>query len=299
MSHKLKLPDILPEYPSMLHLPWKPNNKGDKVAGWDVADLILGKVHVTTQEKVDGAQSAMAFVEGHPVVRSRSRILRKGQELKNPSQKQFASAWNWMHDNRHKFEWLEKHVGPVSVYGEWMVQQHGMEYDYLPDWFIAYELFDYEKRISLDPVRAANYLLMAGFEAIPIESPVLLPSWEVLEEMANRKSHFHTSARREGVVVKVSDGEKITHRFKMVRQGFRAPSWAIPSRGTDSDETWLEQTSRRILGRILRQQWPVFPVREYGRCGHPENRTVARWSQKSGAAQLVHLSKRADPPTHE
>ena len=26
--------------------------------------------------------------------------------------------------------------------------------------------------------------------------------------------------KREGVIVKVSDGEVITHRFKMVRQGF-------------------------------------------------------------------------------
>jgi hypothetical protein len=129
--------DVLPEYPSMIHLPWKPNNKGDKVAGWDVADLILGKINVTTWEKIDGANCGMAYLDGHPVVRSRSKILRKGQELKNPSQKQFASAWNWMHDNRHKFEWLAEKVGPVSVYGEWMLQQHGMEYDALPDWFVT------------------------------------------------------------------------------------------------------------------------------------------------------------------
>jgi hypothetical protein len=69
-------------------------------------------------------------------------------------------------------------------------------------------------------VKASNYLMMVGFATIPLESPVLLPSWEVLEEMANRPSHFHSKDKREGVVVKVSDGARITHRFKMVREGF-------------------------------------------------------------------------------
>lgn len=216
---KIGFKDVLPEYPSMLHLPWKPNAKGDRVAGWDVGHLVLGTHNVTVQEKLDGANCGMAFFDGHPVVRSRSKILRKGQELKRPSTKQFASAWNWMHENTEKFRRLDEMLGPVSVYGEWLVQQHGMEYDRLPDWFVAYEVYNYDQSFSLDPLSASFYLTEAGFETIPFESPIPIAGWDMLEEMASRPSAFGTGLR-EGVVVKVSDGRRITDRFKMVRQGF-------------------------------------------------------------------------------
>lgn len=216
--------DVLPEYPATLHLPWKPNSKGDKVATPQEAAVIFDGEITCVQEKIDGANCGMAYLDGHPVVRNRTKILRKGQEMKNPSLAQFSSAWNWMHQNKAKFDALEEH-GPFSVYGEWMVQQHGMEYDALPDWFIAFDVYDWERGVYIDPLIAEKVLLFCGFCVIPLSfyadpKPYQPLTYEFLETVANLPSWFAVDKKREGIIVKASDGKQIISKFKMVRQGF-------------------------------------------------------------------------------
>ena len=201
---------ILPEYPSTLHLPYKPNSKGDKIASeFDVLPIFEGPM-TYIQEKIDGANCGMAYIDGHPVLRNRTKILRKGQELKNPSKAQFASAWNWMHKREKSFKALNE-CGPYSIYGEWMVQQHGMAYDKLPDWFIGYDIYDWEKSQFLDIVKAVSVAEDCGFEFIEpeyadnpkIEQPI---TYKLIEEFANLPSWYAMDKKREGVIVKVSDG---------------------------------------------------------------------------------------------
>jgi len=224
--------EILPEYPSVRHLPWNPNAKSDKIATkQEFFDAIAGDKKIFVQEKIDGANCGMGFLDGYPVVRTRTKILRKGQELKNNSQKQFASAWNWMHDRKDRFDKL-KEAGPYTVYGEWMIQQHGMFYDNLPEWFVAYDLFDYEKCHFVDPGKANSILKNCNFSVIPFElnpaffftADLSIPSSHMssnlFEAFANNPSNFAVNAKREGIVVKISDGEYVTDQFKMVRQGF-------------------------------------------------------------------------------
>lgn len=143
--------------------------------------------------------------------------------LNNPSAAQFASAWNWMHQNKSMFLNLDQH-GPYSVYGEWMVQQHGMEYDALPDWFIAYDVYDFEKGHYIDPKKADEVLRTCGFFVVPTLLYGKLDGYETLETMANGLSEYTVGAKREGIVVKVSNGEAVTTKFKMVRQGFEQGS---------------------------------------------------------------------------
>jgi hypothetical protein len=216
---KASIKDVLPEYPATRHLPWKPNNKSDRVASFEEAAVIFVGDRTCVQEKIDGANCGMAYIDGHPVVRNRTKVLRKGQELKNPSKAQFASAWNWMHQNKAKFDILAEQ-GPYSVYGEWMIQQHGMVYDTLPDWFIAFDVYDWEKCHYIDPEKADKVLLNSGFSQVSNLFFGKLDSYETLEQLSNEKSGFTASGQREGIVVKVGNGDSITTKFKMVRQGF-------------------------------------------------------------------------------
>lgn len=206
-----RLTDYLPEYPSVLHLPYRPNARGDKIATPEEASVIFSDP-VSVQEKVDAANCGMAYVDGHPMLRSRSKVLRKGHTLKNASQKQFASAWNWMHARRKNFQRL----GNYAVYGEWMVQQHGMYYDRLPAWFIAYDLWDWEEQKFLPFDEALARLNLAGFDTVPELFRGRLESYEQLERLANGASRYSTDQPREGLVVKTK-----SRRFKMVRQGFQ------------------------------------------------------------------------------
>lgn len=210
---------ILPEFPKTRHLPWKPNTvRGDLVVSEDEAKVIFENPRTYVQEKVDGANSGMALVNGEPIIRNREHILRKGFMKDTPAKKQFASIWGWFYDHKENFETLNNLLGPVSVYGEWMVQIHGMVYDALPDWFLAYDVYDYETEKFFDPELAMDALQKAGFSVVPTLK-VGVSSYEELEKLANDNSPF-AAIPREGVYVKVSDGKWQVDRFKMVRQGF-------------------------------------------------------------------------------
>ena len=216
------LKSLLPEYPATRHLPWKPNTKGDHIADESEAAVVFGS-RCMVQEKIDGANCGMALVDGHPVIRNRTKLLRKGDLSKNlnPSLAQFAAAFTWFYKNLEKFEKIVNLAGPVTVYGEWMVQQHGMKYDLLPDWFVAFDLYDQEKGNYIDPFTGMDMLARAGFSVIPGELSSPVESYEQLEEIANRPSRYASGEKREGIYVKVSDGKWVTDRFKMVREGFQ------------------------------------------------------------------------------
>jgi ATP-dependent RNA circularization protein (DNA/RNA ligase family) len=219
---KTKKPsDILPEFPRMRHLPWKPNTeRGDLVLSEEESQVIFeGKVYV--QEKVDGSNCGMTIVDGQPLIRGRSKFIRKGYLPKTSATKQFASIFNWWHAQKKKFERLEKEAGPVSIYGEWMKAQHGMKYDRLPGWFIAFDLYDYDRCQFIDTAKAHDILDDCGFCTCPLLYQGRLSGYEQLDTLVNENTEFAKDEQREGLVVKVSDGDWLTHKFKMVRPGFK------------------------------------------------------------------------------
>jgi atypical dual specificity phosphatase len=229
----VKEKEILPEFPRTAHLPHKPNtDKTDRVAT-DAEAAVIWTALVNVEEKIDGASCGMTLHEGEPLIRSRDHILRKGYHKKNSAAKaQFASVWNWWYANKAKFEFIAE-AGPYSVYGEWCVAQHGIAYNRLPDWFIAYDLYNYDRRFWEPSDVTARLLHEAGFNM-----PSLLlrgrmesladfqaPDWERLEGWANLQSAW-SDTKAEGFYLKVFDSKQVTHRFKMVREDYvRGALW--------------------------------------------------------------------------
>lgn len=212
---------ILPSYPRTAHLPWKPNAAdGDRVAWEPEANVIFRTdLDVFYEEKIDGASAGMAKYEDQPLIRNRDHILKKGYVKDTPAKKQFASIWNWYYKNEDKFDKLNDLTGGVSVYGEWMVAQHGMEYDSLPSYFIAYDIFDYVKGYFIDTGKTRELLTKAGFDTVPLLAKNV-DNFKDIVKLTRTNSNFSSSEKVEGVYVKVCDGKQITNRFKMIRAGF-------------------------------------------------------------------------------
>ena len=210
----------LPEFPRTLHLPWKPNTqRGDLTA--NDADIIFQLPHVYVEEKIDGANCGMALIDGHPVIRNRDHILKKGFQKDTPAKRQFVAIWNWFYDHQDFFEALEGVYPNASVYGEWMVAQHGLEYDKLPGWFVAYDLYDYAEGQFVRTDKAREMLSVCGFDLVPLIWSGPVENYPQIEEFTLQPSPFTTKEPREGIYIKVSkDNRWITHRFKMVRHGF-------------------------------------------------------------------------------
>ena len=208
---------MLPAYPKTPHLPHKPNASDDDIVAQESESTVIFGSFVTVEEKIDGASVGMSILNDHPIARNRDHIIHKGFVKNTAAKKQFASIWNWFYKNEEKF----KAVAPYSVYGEWMVAQHGINYTRLPDWFIAYDLYDPERDLFLSPVEARKLLTAAGFYVPVIRfQGVFEGGYSELEELANLPALWADS-KAEGIYIKVCDGEKLLHRFKMVREDFQ------------------------------------------------------------------------------
>lgn len=227
---KTKFTWVLPPLHKSLHLPWKPNtSRGDLVADPKECNFIFVSDNVCVEEKVDGSMVGMALFDGHPLIRNKDHILKKGYTARTPAKKQYAPVWNWWHDHVRNFRRLEDEMETqVSVYGEWVWMQHGVRYDELPSYFVAFDLYNVKERKFYDPALKDAYLEEAGFATAPILHYGPVESYEQLEEWANGRSCFSSTEQREGIYIKVCDEEGwITHRFRMVRQGFeRGKYWS-------------------------------------------------------------------------
>lgn len=225
---------ILPPFPRTKHLPYKPNASiNDLIATEEEVKPIFGREGlINIEEKIDGASIGICL---HPelglIIRNKDHILRKGYYKETAAKEQFKSIWNWYYKNEDKFKILNV-LGPYAVYGEWCVAQHGIYYNRLPDWFIAYDVFDYEEQKFLAPPQARKLLKNLGFS---------LPHlWlQGMELMDYRECEFFTNFPSrlientennmdfaEGIYLKTYDENYVVDRFKMVRQNFiRGALW--------------------------------------------------------------------------
>jgi atypical dual specificity phosphatase len=212
--------EILPEYPRTHHLPHKANAKRDDlIASLDECKVIFSEI-TSVEEKVDGSACGMSMLDDQPLIRNRNHILNKAySKVKNSSKAQFSSVWNWWYENRKAFNLLLE-SGPYSVYGEWMYMAHGMIYDNLPSMFIAYDIWDFEERHFIDPKKTREVLTFCGFAESPILHYCRVESFEQLEKLTKATSVFDSLKQREGCYLKVTDGKKVTARFKMVGEDF-------------------------------------------------------------------------------
>jgi atypical dual specificity phosphatase len=220
MTKKLRESDILPDYPRTLHLPHKPNvQRGDLISSVKECGIIFDSAGAVVEEKIDGANCGMAMVDNQPIIRNRNHILHKGfSQARTPAKMQFASVWNWWYENKEKFDRLA--IEPVSVYGEWLYATHGLPYTHLPSLFVAFDLYNYERQMFVDPIVARSWLTDSGFQVVPLLHTGKIESYEQLEYLCQQDSLYAPNQKREGVYVKVGDGEWMTHRWKMVRHDF-------------------------------------------------------------------------------
>lgn len=201
-------------------MPYRPNaSKDDRIASPKDASVVFGG-STFIEEKIDAANSGICKYEDQPIIRNRNHVLRKGYGRKKTAAKaQFAPIWNWYYANADAFDRLNDSLGfYASVYGEWMHYRHTIHYNQLPSLFMAYDIYDSENRKFIATPKARQHLKAAGFSLVPLLQ-VGLNKYEELDRLI-AKSPF-SDELREGVYIKVVEGDWITHRFKMVRQDFK------------------------------------------------------------------------------
>ena len=114
----------------------------------------------------------------------------------------------------------------AQLFGEWCRARHSISYHNLPDWFLAFDLYDHHTHRFHSTTHLATHLTHTTIALIPTLARRRYESAESLLEELSRPSRYTGGGRDggavEGVVLRVEseDGLWLVERCKVVRPEF-------------------------------------------------------------------------------
>ncbi|RIX78918.1 RNA ligase family protein [Acidovorax cavernicola] len=228
------------KYPRTAHLEGSRLQPGDTDDGQTpLSDL--HDQHVVIEEKLDGANAAVSFTSaGELLLQSRGHYLAGGA-----SERQFNLFKHWA--AAHEASLLERLEDRYVMYGEWCFAKHSCWYDWLPAYFLEFDLYDRQAQCFLST--PARHALLAGSPVLSVpvlyegEMPrrakalqaLVRPSlarsadWRAAFEQAVAqegqpldlvRQQTDLSDLAEGLYLKTESGDQVTGRYKWVRPDF-------------------------------------------------------------------------------
>ena len=241
------------KYPRTPHIEGSRLQPGDEDLGQVPFAEIRGRALVV-EEKIDGANSGVSFDDrGQLQLQSRGHFLTGG-----PRERHFHLLKTWAATHQ---DGLREALGARYImYGEWMYARHTVFYDWLPHYFLEFDILDRETGAFLDtPSRRA---LLEGLPVVgvpvlhagPLQKKTQLtdlirpslyksPNWRasldrvIADNGLDREITLREtdgSELAEGLYIKVEEGGRVIGRYKYVRPSFLT---AV----LESGSHWLER----------------------------------------------------------
>lgn len=183
--------------------------RGDKVLTESERTAFL-RCELLVEEKVDGANLGISFDrEGN--IRAQNR----GAYLHFPCSGQWKKLDEWV---SLRVDVLLDHLSDQYIlFGEWCYAQHSIFYDRLPDWFLAFDIYDRKSRCFLSSARRNSLI-----ERMDIcKVPGLACGRFTLPELKKLLSLSKLSDRpAEGIYLRSDRGDWLEQRAKLVRPAF-------------------------------------------------------------------------------
>lgn len=175
----------------------------------EVEDFLSNKI--TIEEKIDGANLGISFDDAGNVL-----LQNRGEFLKKPFCGQWKPLKQWI--NLHQDELFDVLTDRYILYGEWCYACHSVKYDRLPDWFLAFDIYDKHNQRFLSVQKRNNIISATTLSVVPYLG---FGVW-TKEEL---KSFFSISkvgsANNEGIYLRLDNDDWLLKRAKMVRPEFR------------------------------------------------------------------------------
>lgn len=204
--------DPLHKFPSTPHLAWLGSKpvRGDKVLTPPEVSAFLSN-SVEVEEKIDGANLGLSFdADGTFRFQNRGNWL----EGQLPGQWKRLRGWAAEHEASLRALLPPNHV----LFGEWCYAKHSIAYDQLPDWFVAFDVYDRTTQRFWSIGRRNELLSAAGLAAVP-KAASGNSTLASLISLLDQNSAFG-GERREGIYLRVEESDWLKSRAKIVRPEF-------------------------------------------------------------------------------
>jgi hypothetical protein len=200
-------------FPRTPHVAWLGEGapRDDKLlSDAEVAELLSHTLVV--EEKVDGANIGFSADEtGQLRVQSRGKYLRLDSLAL-----QFKALPRWLGEHARQI------VGALPtgsiLFGEWCYAVHSVVYQRLPDWFLAFDLYDASAGRFWSVTRRDRLVAEMGLSSVP-HLATRKRTLSELEAMLDEPSRL-TEGPIEGVYVRHDEGPYLVARAKLVRPEF-------------------------------------------------------------------------------
>lgn len=199
------------KFPSTPHLATMPgvDIRGDKVLTESERDEFLTH-EVTVEEKVDGANLGLSF-DANGNIRAQNR----GAYLHLPGSGQWKKLGEWL--ALHTDALFEHLSDRYILFGEWCYAQHSIFYDRLPDWFLAFDIYDREAGRFLTTARRNRLFGEMHISKVPDIARGWFTYPEIQELLSQSKL---TNQTAEGIYLRIDHGDWLEQRAKLVRPAF-------------------------------------------------------------------------------
>jgi ATP-dependent RNA circularization protein (DNA/RNA ligase family) len=199
------------KFPHTPHLTWLSSApvRHDKVLSPPEARELLGG-EVLVEEKVDGANLGISVGPAGEL-----RAQNRGSYLGTRASPQFQPLWPWLEARRQQLVGaLGRHL---MLFGEWCFAVHSVRYDALPDWFLAFDVYDRQAGRFWSSARRDALVESLGLQCVPVVARGHFTVDEVVKLLGPSRL---TQAPMEGVYLRRDAGDFLLSRAKLVRPEF-------------------------------------------------------------------------------
>lgn len=227
-------------FPHTPHLLWlgEGQPRDDKVLGPAEVEDLLSK-QVVVEEKVDGANLGFSVDESGTL-----RAQNRGSyvDLDAP-QGQWKPLKRWL--GRRRQALTDALAEDLILFGEWCYAVHSVRYTRLPDWFLAFDVFDRERREFWSVARRNELIRRLDLAMIPFVAKGRFD----LARLKNLLGPSQLSdGSAEGIYVRQERNGRLVARAKLVRPEFAQSIGEHWSRRTIQTNLLAGGAERHALG---------------------------------------------------
>ena len=200
-------------FPHTPHLAWLGTGepRDDKLLSPREADELLAG-EVVVEEKLDGANLGISLAADGGL-----RVQNRGEYLRPPYAGQFSRLTAWL--QAHAAVLRGALTPGFIVFGEWCAARHSLGYTALPDWWLAFDMYEHATGRFWCCERRNAWAAAIGVPTVP-ELGRGHHTRAQLEHLIDAGRSRYRDGPMEGVVIRKQDSQHLIARAKLVRPDF-------------------------------------------------------------------------------